>query len=128
LIPTEWVKAAQVRWKDLEQKGPMTAIGFDPSRGGQDKSSVARRHGNWFDKVVTAPGVITKDGPTAAGFVTPLVRNGAPIAVDSIGIGSSALDFLVGLGLNVHPMVGSEGSSLMDKAGQLHFRNKRAEM
>lgn len=128
LIPTEWVKAAQDRWKDREQKGPMTSLGFDPSRGGQDKSSVARRHDRWFDKVVTAPGVVTKDGPTAAGFVTPLVRDGAPIAIDSIGIGSSALDFLVGLNLNVHPVVGSESSSLMDKAGQLHFRNKRAEM
>lgn len=128
LIPTEWVKAAQARWKEREQKGPMTSIGFDPSRGGQDKSSVARRHDRWFDKVVTAPGVVTKDGPTAAGFVTPLVRDGAPIAIDSIGIGSSALDFLVGLNLHVHPVVGSESSSLMDKAGQLHFRNKRAEM
>ncbi|WP_245598200.1 terminase [Ottowia thiooxydans] len=128
LIPTEWVKAAQARWKEPEKKPQMTAIGFDPSRGGRDKSSAARRHGNWFDKLMTAPGVITKDGPTAAGFVTPLVRDGAPIAVDSIGIGSSALDFLVGLGLNVHPVVGSEASSLMDKAGQLHFRNKRAEM
>lgn len=128
LIPTEWVKAALARWKDRDQKGPMSAIGFDPSRGGQDKSAAARRHGNWFDRIVSAPGVVTKDGPTAAGFVVPLVRDGATIAVDSIGIGSSALDFLVGLGLNVHAVVGSEGSSLMDKAGQLHFRNKRAEM
>ncbi|MGB3882005.1 MAG: terminase [Diaphorobacter nitroreducens] len=127
LIPTEWVKAAQARWTERDQKGPMTALGFDPSRGGQDKSSVARRHGQWFDRLVTAPGAVTKDGPTAAGFVAPLVRDGAPIAVDSIGIGSSALDFLTGLGLNVHPVVGSEASSLMDKAGQLHFKNKRAE-
>lgn len=128
LIPTEWVKAAQARWKPRENKGPMTALGFDPSRGGIDKSSAARRHGNWFDEIITAPGVVTKDGPTAAGFVTPLVRDGAPIAIDSIGIGSSALDFLDGLGLNVHAVVGSAASSLMDKAGQLHFRNKRAEM
>lgn len=128
LIPTDWVKAAQARWRQRDQKGLMTALGFDPSRGGQDKSSVARRHGNWFDSLVTAPGAVTKDGPTAAGFVTPLVRDGAPIAIDSIGIGSSALDFLVGLNLNVHAVVGSEASSQMDKAGQLHFRNKRAEM
>lgn len=128
LIPTEWVKAAQARWKATDNKGPMTCIGFDPARGGIDKSSVARRHGNWFDEVVSAPGVVTKDGPTAAGYVVPMVRDGAVIAVDSIGIGSSALDFLVGLNLNVHPVVGSASSPLMDKAGQLHFRNKRAEM
>ena len=128
LIPTDWLKAAQARWKQLDHKGPMTAVGFDPSRGGQDKSSVARRHGTWFDKLMTAPGAVTKDGPTAAGFVVPLVRDAPPICVDSIGIGSSALDFLVGLGLNVHPVVGSASSELMDKAGQLRFRNKRAEM
>lgn len=128
LIPTEWVKAAQARWRARDAKGPMTALGFDPSRGGKDKSSAARRHGNWFDELKSVDGTVTKDGPTAAAFVTPLVRDGAPIAVDSIGIGSSALDFLVGLNLNVHAVVGSEASSLMDKAGQLHFRNRRAEM
>ena len=128
LIPTEWVKAAQARWKDRDSKGLMTAIGFDPSRGGQDKSSAARRHGQWFDKIVTAPGVVTKDGPTAAGFIAPLIRDGAVVCIDSIGIGSSALDFIKGLGLHVHPVVGSEGSALMDKSGQMKFRNKRAEM
>lgn len=128
LIPTEWVKAAQARWKDRDAKGLMTAIGFDPSRGGQDKSSAARRHGQWFDKIVTAPGVVTKDGPSAAGFIAPLIRDGAVVCIDSIGIGSSALDFIKGLGLHVHSVVGSEGSALMDKSGQMKFRNKRAEM
>ncbi|GAB2531967.1 terminase [Simplicispira piscis] len=128
LIPTEWVNAAQARWKDRDAKGLMTAIGFDPSRGGQDKSSAARRHGQWFDKIVTAPGVVTKDGPTAAGFIAPLIRDGAVVCIDSIGIGSSALDFVKGLGLHVHSVVGSEGSAMMDKSGQMKFRNKRAEM
>lgn len=128
LIPTDWVKAAQARWVKKEVKCTMTALGFDPARGGQDKSSLARRHGNWFDELVSAPGLVTKDGPTAAGFVVPYIRDGACVCVDAIGIGSSALDFLQGLNLNVLPVVGSEGSGLMDKAGQLRFRNKRAEM
>lgn len=128
LIPTDWVKAAQARWTDKTTKGPMTALGFDPARGGLDNSSVARRHGQWFDKLVTAPGAVTNDGPKAAGFVVPLVRDGACICVDAIGIGSSALDWLMGLNLSVLPVVGSEASAEMDKAGQLRFRNKRAEM
>lgn len=127
LIPTEWVKAAQARWVEREQKGEMTCLGFDPARGGIDKSSVARKHGNWFDRLVSVPGIVTKDGPSAAGFVAPLIRNGAPVVVDSIGIGSSALDFIKGLGLLFYPFVGSETSGLADKAGQLRFRNKRAE-
>lgn len=128
LIPTEWVTAAQARWEPREAKGLMTCIGLDPARGGMDKTSAAPRYGNWFDKIVTAPGVVTKDGPTAAGFVVPLIRNGAPVVVDAIGIGSSALDFIKGLNLLVYPLVGSESSDLLDKAGQLRFRNKRAEM
>lgn len=126
-IPTEWVKAAQARWAPREAKGPMTALGLDPSRGGSDKTSAARRHGTWFDEIVTAPGMVTKDGPSTAGFVAPLVRNGACICVDSIGIGSSALDFIVGLNLLVLPVNFSEKSGLLTKAGSLRFRNKRAE-
>lgn len=127
-IPTEWVKAAMARWKPRESKGTMTALGLDPARGGADKTSVARRHGTWFDEVISVPGAVTKDGPTAAGFVVPLVRDGACICVDSIGIGSSALDFIKGLGLNVLAVNGSEASSAQSKAGNMRFRNRRAEM
>lgn len=128
VIPTEWVKAAQARWQARTQKGEMTCLGFDPARGGIDKSSAARRHGQWFDELIAAPGVVTKDGPTAAAFVVPLIRDGACVCVDSIGIGSSALDFIVGLNLFVHAVNGSESSTAMTKAGNLRFRNKRAEM
>lgn len=127
LIPTEWIKAAMARWKPRTEKGPMTSLSLDPSRGGIDKSSISRRHNNWFDEIITQPGLVTKDGPTAAAFVVPHVRNGCPIVVDSIGIGSSALDFLTGLNLNTYPVVGSEHSDHWDKSGQMRFINKRAE-
>ena len=127
-IPTEWVKAAMARWKPRDAKGEMTALGLDPARGGIDKTSVARRHGQWFDELVSAPGAVTKDGPTTAGFVVPLVRNGACICVDSIGIGSSALDFIKGMNLNVLAVNGSEASHARAKAGDMRFRNRRAEM
>ena len=127
-IPTEWVKAAMARWKPRDAKGDMTALGLDPARGGADKTSVARRHGQWFDEIVTAPGAVTKDGPTTAGFVVPLVRNGACICVDSIGIGSSALDFIKGMNLNVLAVNGSETSHVHAVAGNMRFRNRRAEM
>jgi hypothetical protein len=128
VIPTEWVKAAQARWQPRVAKGMMTALGFDPARGGIDKSSAARRHSEWFDEMLTVPGIVTKDGPTAAAFVVPIVRDGACICVDSIGIGSSALDFITGLNLNVLAVNGSETSSEITKAGNLRFRNMRAEM
>ncbi|NDZ11496.1 terminase family protein [Variovorax sp. WS11] len=128
LIPTEWVKAAQARWRARDVKGPMSAVGLDIARGGIDKTTAARRHGSWFDELVTVPGVATKDGPQAAGFVAPLIRNGAPVAIDAIGVGTAALDFIKGLNISCVPVVGSEKSDMMDKTGNLHFRNKRAEM
>jgi hypothetical protein len=128
VIPTEWVKASQARWAKREVKGQMTRLGFDPSRGGEDKSCLARRHGAWFDELISAPGSVTVDGPTAAAFVVPHVRDGAPICVDAIGIGSSALDFLVGLNLHVYAVNASESSGVLTKAGSLRFRNRRAEM
>lgn len=132
VIPTEWVKAAQLRWVDREAqglpKGAMTALGLDPSRGGIDKTAAARRHGTWFDKIVSVPGVMTKDGPMAAGFAVPLLRNRAPIVVDSIGVGGSVLDHLKGLNLRVVAMVASEASTGRDETGNLRFYNKRAEV
>lgn len=128
LIPTAWVDAAQKRWVPRDKKGPMTRVGFDPSRGGIDRSSIARRHGSWFDEIVTAPGVVTDDGPKAAALLAPLVRDRAPVCIDSIGIGGSALDFIRGLGLRTVPVVASEGSKGVSASGVLRFKNKRAEI
>lgn len=126
-IPTEWVKAAQARWEKRQAKGPMTAMGVDVARGGVDNTAIARRHDWWFDEMVQVPGVVTKDGPAAAGVVAPLVRNGAPIVVDSVGVGGAVVDFLKGLNMRVHAFVGSEGTPSKDKTGNLRFKNKRAE-
>lgn len=128
LIPTDWIKAAQARWKPRDAKGPMTALGLDVTRGGEDKTSAARRHDEWFDTILTVPGKVIVDGPSAAGFVAPLIRNGACVCVDAIGIGSSALDFIKGLGMLVLSVVGSESSHARSIAGNLRFKNKRAEM
>lgn len=128
LVPTEWVKAAQARWRERDKKGPMSCLGVDPARGGTDAMTAAPRHGSWFDRIKTIPGSFVKDGPTGAAFVVPLIRNGAPVAIDAIGVGGSVLDFLVGLGMLCVPVVGSSASSQLDKTGNLRFRNKRAEM
>lgn len=128
LIPTDWIREAQARWVDKEKKGPMTVMGLDIARGGKDNTVAARRHGTWFDHLKTIPGQVTNDGPKAAGFAIPLLRNGAPVAIDAIGVGGSALDFLQGLKVLCVPVVGSSSSHLTDKTGQLRYRNKRAEM
>jgi hypothetical protein len=129
IIPTAWVDAAMQRWVARENnKGPMTRIGFDVARGGADRTTLARRHDRWFDELITVPGVVTDDGPKAAGIVAPLIRDRCPISVDAIGIGSAAVDFCKGLGMRVSPVVMSEGSTSRTKEGSLFFKNKRAEL
>lgn len=128
LIPTAWVDAAMARWTPRTDKGRMTKVGFDPARGGTDRSSIARRHDNWIDELVTVPGLLTDDGPKAAALLAPLLRDRAPVCVDSIGIGGSALDFLRGLGVRCVPIVASEGVTSRTANGALWFKNKRAEL
>lgn len=128
LIPSAWIRAAQQRWQPRQTKGEMTAMGFDVARGGVDRSTLAPRYDTWFDEFITVPGTVTKDGPTAATFAVGHVRDGAPIFVDAIGVGGAAMDFMIGLNLNVAPVVGSEGSQTFDKSGRLRMRNRRAEM
>lgn len=129
VIPTAWVDDAMKRWVARPtHKGRMTRMGVDVARGGVDRTTVARRHGWWFDDLVSIPGMLTNDGPKAAAFVAPLIRDRAPISADAIGIGSAAVDFMRGLGMRVSAVVVSEGSNQRTKEGSLFFKNKRAEL
>lgn len=137
IIPSEWVRAAQKRWMETEQPKdkdgkliPLTACGLDPSRGGNDKTALACRYDNWFDEVVTWPGVVAKDGPTVAELVHQIIGDEQPlyINVDVEGIGSSVYDSLTPMYNNVIPFNNAEGSEYRDKSQKLKMRNKRAEM
>lgn len=128
LIPTDWIRKAQARWVPLDAKPPMTEVGYDVARGGTDSSVVARRHTTWVDELSSVPGVITKDGPSGAGVVVPLIRDRALVCVDAIGVGAAVFDFLGGLGTPVMPVVASEGSKATSKDGNFRFKNLRAEM
>jgi hypothetical protein len=131
IIPTEWVRAAQRRWMERPRPTtPLTSVGIDPSRGGQDKTGIARRYDNWFDEVVSYPGVVAKDGPIVAELARQAIGDEKPayINVDVNGIGSSVYDHLKVMFIDVLPFNGAEGSVYRDKSGKLKMRNKRAEM
>jgi hypothetical protein len=128
VIPTAWVEAAMARWKPLLPKPTMDSVGVDVARGGRDNTVIARRHGMWFDEALAYPGTQTPDGPTVAGLVIAAGRDGAPIHLDVIGVGSSPYDFLNNahqyvLGVNV-----SEKALGTDKSGRLRFFNQRSEL
>lgn len=130
IIPTDWVLAAQERWLQRPRPTtPLTAVGIDPSRGGEDKTAIARRYDNWFDEVVTYDGVDVKDGASLADKARKAITgNPMYINIDVNGIGSSGYDHLKVMFDSVRPFNAAEGSEYRDRSGKLKMRNKRAEM
>lgn len=131
IIPTKWVRLAQKRWLERERpKTPLTAVGIDAARGGQDKMGIAKRYDNWFDEVASFPGVVAKDGAISAELARQTIGDEKPmyINVDVVGIGSSVYDHTKVLYDDVFPFNGAEASDYRDKSGRLKMRNKRAEM
>ncbi len=130
VIPTEWVRLAQKRWKEMEQPDvPLSGAGLDPARGGKDAATLAIRYDNWFAPVKKWPGVMVQDGPALAGLVQTAIEGEPPyINVDVVGVGSSPYDSLKVMFRHVYPVNGAEGSSFRDRSKKLKMRNKRAEM
>ncbi len=130
IIPTAWVEAAQARWTDKTpaQRGKLTQVGVDPARGGIDKTTICRRYGHWFSRVVKKPGRLTPDGVAVIrDVVNELNGEIAPIHVDVIGIGSSPVDIGKLFKLPIVSMNGSRKTGAMAKGTKLRFVNKRAE-
>ena len=133
VLPTPWVEACQERWIQRQQrmetearKPPMSSMGVDCARGGDDKTIISRRRGNWFDELLAYPGTATPDGPIAAGLVIGAMRDRAPVHVDGIGIGASVYDFLIDAGVHAVSVIGSKSTDELDFSGMLGFRNFRS--
>lgn len=135
VIPTAWVLMAQERWRKRNKPDvPLSGAGLDPSRGGADKASLAKRYDNWFDEVVHWPGKMVPTGPALAALVnndlSPLIGDGPQpyINVDVVGVGSSPFDSLTSMFTTVYPVNGDDASEYRDRSGRLKMRNRRAEM
>ena len=130
VIPSAWIDLAMERWKprEVNAKGQMTSLGVDVSRGGKDESIISRRHGNWYDELLGIPGQNIPDGPALGALVLQHRRDAAPVHVDSIGVGSSVVDFLAHQPVQTIPITGSEKGQGKDATGHFEFRNKRAEL
>jgi len=129
VIPTDWVRKAQKRWRDTPKPNtPITAIGCDVARGGDDKTCVSVLRGLWFAPVVAVAGSQTPTGPLAAQVAIDAADNLQDlIAVDVIGVGSSCYDSLRQQGANARAINFAEASGAYDKSGKLKMVNKRAE-
>lgn len=131
VIPSTWIRQSMDRWKsNPDPKAPLSAVGVDVARGGEAKTVLARRYGNWFAELQKVPGKSTPDGPAAAALVIAALREQptALACVDVIGVGSSVADHLRGVHwvrcLPVNFAESAKGNT--DSAGMLRFVNLRA--
>lgn len=131
VIPTAWVEAAMARWTPEGKKGQMDSLGADVARGGSDKTILAPRYGNWYDKLKDFPGTDTPDGPIVAGLIVSTLGDAAPVHIDiSGGYGGSPYDHLKE---NEYQVIGINNASTnysenqLDRdTQQLKFKNNRA--
>lgn len=128
VIPTSWVEAAMMRWKPQSPKGPMDSMGVDVARGGKDFTTIAMRHGNWYDHLVKLPGKDTPSGQHVVGQVIAVRRDSAPIHIDVIGVGASPYDLLKDANAQVIGVNVAERSMMTDRSGRMTFANQRSEL
>lgn len=130
-IPTQWIIDAQNRWLQMSKpEVTLRAVGVDPSRGGNDETTISKLYGTWFDEIIALQGVDVPDGATGARYVTDAMgQEQAPIFIDVIGYGASVYDHLKVLPeTDAYPVNVGEGSRETDKTGRYQFANLRAEV
>jgi hypothetical protein len=129
VIPTEWVRLAQQRWQECEKPNlPLTTLGVDVARGGDNQTVIASRYGNWFGPLQKYPGKSTPDGPAVAALVMQAHKDKARINVDIIGIGSSVYDTLHTQNVHVVGIHNAEKTDATDRTGRMKMRNVRAAL
>ncbi len=130
LIPYEWVRAAQERWKPSPPSdAPMCSIGVDVASGGPDQTVLARRHDFWFDELLTEPGVKTPLGTDVAALVIKHRRDSAQVIVDcGGGYGNGPAEHLEINGVPVTRYLGAAETMGRTLQGKIKFANKRTEV
>lgn len=129
VIPSEWIRLAQGRWKpDGYQGNKMTAIGVDVAQGGPDDSTLAPRYGSWFAPLIVKRGTETPDGPAIGSMVFQHRRDGAMVIIDvGGGYGGDAHRFMKDNNVEAAKYNGAHASSARTRDKSLGFVNKRAE-
>jgi hypothetical protein len=129
VIPGDWVRLAQKRWRERGRPDVLcSCLGVDVARGGIAKTVLAKRYANWVAPLKKYPGKATPNGPSVAALVQAEIEGEEIVQIDAIGVGTSPYDILRENGVNVKPVISSEGSKQTDRTKKLKFRNLRAEM
>ena len=130
LIPTEWVRLAQQRWRNVRPEGvPMCVIGVDCTGGGTDPLILAPRFDGWFPALIEVPAKeVPADrlGSTTCAHIVTHRRDKALITIDlGGGYGGAAYEMLVENEIEVKGYKGAEASTRRSRDGKLKFTNVR---
>lgn len=132
VIPTDWVRQAQARWKPNPYPGiPMCAMGVDVARGGKDDTVLAPRYDGWYAPLIVAKGVDTPLGTDVAGLVVANRRDSCQVVIDmGGGYGGAPLEHLrENIGAKfVSGHVGSSGGVGRTADRSLGFANRRSQI
>jgi len=130
VIPTNWIMAAQERWKENGFQGQaMTAMGFDCAGGGDDAAVLAYRYGTWVAPLVAKNGAETADGSAMATVIVECRRDNAALVIDvGGGYAGSVIERLKDNGIDYHRFNGASNSIATARGSGLRFHNKRAEV
>lgn len=132
VIPTQWIMQAQARWTPLPpDRMGMTILSHDVALGGGDANTYARRHGYWYDEVVSDRLKGMVDPIDLAARTVGLMRDGCDVVIDmGGGYGSGVYSHLKNnvAGMRLHAHNGSNESKKRSRDGKLQFANKRAEV
>lgn len=130
IIPSEWIRAAQLRWSPTPPDAPMCAMGVDCSGGGTDPMIIATRHDGWFAEPIEIPAKeLPKDslGKTAVGHIIANRRDKAVVVIDmGGGYGGAAYERLKENDVEVLGYKGAEASTLRTVDKKLKFTNVRS--
>lgn len=129
VIPTEWVVAAQERWKPNGfEELFMTRMGLDPAGGGADAAELAYRYGGWYGPLTTMKGEETSSGSATCAMVMKPRRNNALVEVDvGGGYAGAVIERFEDNNIAYKRFDGSSASTAKTRDGALGFYNKRAE-
>lgn len=128
VIPSEWVRLAQERWRTRQRpRIPMTALGVDVARGGNDKTIHTPRYANWFGEQICFPGQATPDGFVVAQQIFELREPSTLVNIDVVGVGASPFDLVrAAIGDKIWGVSGAAGTDELDRSEQFGFVNLRA--
>lgn len=131
VFPPDWIEKAFKRYENARAAGKVDefdepdVIGIDPARGGTDRTTIARRRGQYLLGFDVFKGADTPDGGSVAALA--LRYRSARMVVDVNTIGGSVYDALEAAGCAVEGFLAQGRSEARDKSGFFGFNNARSE-